>query len=87
MPNGLVPNPPIIILNRSPFGSNPDPNWIEARLIIDITYLRVGEVELTIKLSGEPDIKSAVLTSDGKIYLTNDYINQPYSVRYAYLRF
>jgi len=82
---GIVPSSGIIVLDRSPNGSNPDPKWVEARLITDISYLIIDGVKLKLKLSGEPDAESALITKQGLIYLDSRFIGKPYILRYAYI--
>jgi len=82
---GIVPSTGIITLDRSPTGSNPDPKWVEARLITDVSYLIVDGVKLKLKLTGEPDTESALVTKQGLIYLHPSFIGKPYILRYAYI--
>ena len=82
---GIVPSTGIITLDRSPTGSNPDPKWVEARLITDISYLIIDGLNVKLKLTGEPDTESALVTKQGLIYLHPSFIGKPYILRYAYI--
>jgi len=82
---GTVPSSGIITLDRSPTGSNPDPKWVEVRLITDISYLIIDGLKLKLKLTGEPDTESALITKQGLIYLHPSFIGKPYNLRYAYI--